>query len=78
MTWLYNHIFLITIMSSEGTKEKYTATTKSIMDKLRQCDESIVEELKPVLFNDKPEKLAKWHALFKDPIFYPKQDLTLD
>jgi len=63
---------------SSDTKQKYTPTTKAVIEKLRHCDDSIVEELKPLLFNDKPEKLARWHALFKDPLFFPKQDLTLD
>jgi hypothetical protein len=38
----------------------------------------VVAALKPVFFNDKPEKVDKWYALFKDPIFYPKQHMTLD
>ncbi len=34
------------------------------MENLRACDNAVVEALKPVFFNDKPEKLQKWHALF--------------
>lgn len=64
--------------TEESKKEKYTPATIAVMDKLRQCDDQVVEALKPVFFNDNPDKVAKWHNLFKDPVFFPKQNMTLD
>lgn len=56
---------------------KHTPTTKAIIDQLRLSDPAIADRLKHILFNDRFEKIAQWHALFKDPIFFPKQDLPL-
>lgn len=61
-----------------SSKERYTEATAGIINQLKQCDDAVVLKLKNVLFNDNPEKVAKWHALFKDPVFYPKQYMTLD
>lgn len=46
--------------------------TNQIMAQLRQCDEEVIEGLKTLLFNDDPNKVKKWHELFKDPIFFPR------
>ena len=48
------------------------------MQSLRAYDPEVAAAFKSLLFNDKPEKVEKWHALFSDPIFFAKQNLTLD
>jgi acyl-CoA oxidase len=55
-----------------------STTTKAIMQQLRQSDEQTAKKLKALFFNDNPDKVTKWHKLFHDPIFYPKQDMPLD
>ena len=53
-------------------------TTEQIIATLKKFDQTSSDRLKQLLFNDDPKKVEKWHALFKDPIFFPKQNLTLD
>ena len=36
------------------------------------------QEFADIIFGDKPEKRAKWFELFKDPIFIPKWNVSLD
>lgn len=55
-----------------------TSTSEEIVKNLRKYDEVTSNRLGELLFNDKPEKIQKWHALFKDSVFFPKQNLTLD
>ena len=55
-----------------------TSTSEEIVKNLRKYDEVTSNRLGRLLFNDKPEKIQKWHALFKDSVFFPKQNLTLD
>ncbi len=31
-----------------------------------------------MLFNDDPAKAEKWNKLFEDPVFFPKQNISLD
>lgn len=64
--------------SPSSSDKKYTSTTKSIMEQLRVYDESIALKLRSIIFNDSPDKVLKWHDLFKDPLFYPKQNMSLD
>ena len=46
---------------------------------LTSYDEASSNYLKDMLFGDNLEKRQKWHDLVdKNPIFYPKYDLTLD
>ena len=47
------------------------------MASLRQYDPEVAEVFKSLLFNDDPSKVAKWHAIFKDPVFFPKNDMSL-
>jgi hypothetical protein len=58
--------------------KKSISATQEIVNNLRKCDETTSKRLAELLYNDKPEKIQKWHALFKDSIFFPKQSLTLD
>ncbi len=53
-------------------------TTEQIIASLRKFDQTSSDRLKQLLFNDDPKKVEKWHTLFKDPIFFPKQNMTLD
>jgi len=69
-------LLLIKIMV-EATKNN-TSTSEEIVKNLRKYDEVTSNRLGELLFNDKPEKIQKWHALFKDSVFFPKQNLTLD
>ncbi len=48
------------------------------MEELRAYDPEIKEQLQKALLNDNPAKIEKWKKLFEDPIFFPKQDITLD
>lgn len=52
--------------------------TKNITSQLRLFDEETSNGLKTLLFNDDPSKIQKWHSLFKDPLFFPKQNMPLD
>jgi len=45
---------------------------------LREWDQSTVETLQRILFNDDYDKLAKWHEVLKDPIFKHKFLMSLD
>ena len=45
---------------------------------LRERDDDATSHIKNLLFNDKPEKFAKWEKLMNDPIFANKYNLTLD
>ncbi|CDW91262.1 acyl-oxidase [Stylonychia lemnae] len=36
------------------------------------------QEFADIIFGDKPEKRAKWFELFKDPVFVPKWNVTLE
>lgn len=60
------------------SKTPSTSTSEEIVKNLRKCDDITAKRLSELLFNDKPEKIAKWHKLFEDPIFFPKQNMTLD
>ena len=62
----------------ESKKGAYTPTTQAIITSLTKHDPAVSEALKNVFFNDVPSKVAKWHALFADPLFYPKQNMSLD
>ena len=55
----------------ESTK-KNTTVSQDIVLNLRKYDEVTSKKLGELLFNDKPEKIQKWHNLFKDPLFFPK------
>ena len=52
--------------------------TQKIMTELRAFDPHVSKAIQTILFNDDPAKVAKWHNLFKDPIFFPKQNISLD
>jgi acyl-CoA oxidase len=64
-------------MVDKQSTEK-AVTTEQIIASLRKFDQTSSDRLKQLLFNDDPSKVGKWHALLKDPIFFPKQDMTLD
>ena len=45
---------------------------------LRDFDEDAATYLRLRLFDDKPEKVAKWHKLMEDPIFRPRFNMSLN
>ena len=45
---------------------------------LREYDEDTANYLRLCLFDDKPEKIAKWHKLMEDPIFKHKFNMSLN
>jgi len=45
---------------------------------LREYDEDTANYLRLCLFDDKPEKIAKWHKLMEDPIFKHKLNMSLN
>jgi len=36
------------------------------------------QEFADIIFGDRPEKRAKWFELFKDPVFVPRWNVTLE
>ena len=44
---------------------------------LRAFDEPTKDQLRTILFNDAPEKRAKWEKVIQDPVFDYKFDMPL-
>ena len=63
---------------AENSNKVQAPTTQHIITQLKKFDQTSSDRLKQLLFNDDPKKVEKWHELFKDPVFFPKQNLSLD